>query len=784
MGDLHMNETPTGLPLEWNTSASALFGHDETPGIVALEPIPGRGGRPDEMRLYVRQDGATKEERDRFTPFLWMNDTRLLDSGPVQANTEALQGSNPLKALALFGTWKELEKAVRWLKETTGRNPSDRRAPYFLINDPVQQYLLLTGRTLFKDLRFQQIKRMQVDIETYHDPDFEFPNADRPTDRVIAIALADETGWTHVIRGDQEDERTMLEAWVELVQQRDPDVIEGHNIFKFDLAYLQRRAAHLDVPLALGRNGATMKVRSGRYVAAEQTITYPKADIYGRHVVDTYFLAQAYDISHRSLESLGLKDVAIHFDVAAEQRTYIPGSDIARVFDQDPDKVMAYARDDILETRAVSDILSPSYFVQAQLLPFSYQNIAVRGTGSKVDALLLRAYLHRRHGITHPDETRTFAGGYTDIFLQGVAKNVHHCDVRSLYPSLMLLHGIKPTGDELDLFLLLLKHLRQYRLDAKARMQRSTSKETVRDLDALQSTFKILINSFYGYLGFAQGRFSDYGAAEQVAAEGRALLHNMIEWIRELGGSPVEIDTDGIYFVPPPYDETQEIEQFRAAFQAKIPQGIDVEFDGEYAAMFSYKIKNYALLSNNGEITIKGAALKSRGLEPFQRTYLRTWLEYKLQGRDDDIVALQEEMRRALLDRIWPITMLAKTETLQDSPANYKTKVASKRRGRNAAYELALQSDRDFRAGDQISYYVTGNKKSVPVYSHAKLVTAWSDASRDENIPFYQAKLEALFNKFEACESDAGQGTFDLQQNGGVATYSLMQHNGRMKGFV
>ena len=38
--------------------------------------------------------------------------------------------------------------------------------------------------------------------------------------------------------------------------------------------------------------------------------------------------------------------------------------------------------------------------------------------------------------------------------------------------------------------------------------------------------------------------------------------------------------------------------------------------------MFSYKMKNYALLDEDGKIIIKGAALHSRGLEPFQRNYL------------------------------------------------------------------------------------------------------------------------------------------------------------------
>ena len=38
--------------------------------------------------------------------------------------------------------------------------------------------------------------------------------------------------------------------------------------------------------------------------------------------------------------------------------------------------------------------------------------------------------------------------------------------------------------------------------------------------DALQATFKILINSFYGYLGFSMGHFNDFAQADRVTRTG------------------------------------------------------------------------------------------------------------------------------------------------------------------------------------------------------------------------------------------------------------------------
>ena len=169
----------------------------------------------------------------------------------------------------------------------------------------------------------------------------------------------------------------------------------------------------------------------------------------GRHIVDTWILAQLYDVGARDLDSYGLKDVARHFGVAAPDRTYLPPEEIPRIFVEDPARLMAYARDDVLETLAISAILSPPYFVQAQALPFDYQTTVLRGNATKIDALLMREYLHRGQAVPAPGAGRGVAGGYTAVFQQGVARGVLHVDVTSLYPSLMLGQGLVPASDRL-----------------------------------------------------------------------------------------------------------------------------------------------------------------------------------------------------------------------------------------------------------------------------------------------------------------------------------------------
>ena len=75
-----------------------------------------------------------------------------------------------------------------------------------------------------------------------------------------------------------------------------------------------------------------------------------------------------------------------------------------------------------VKLRALSDLLSPSYFIQAQIFPYNYQDVIVRGNATRINALFLREYFRQRHSIPELPMPRAFEGGYTDIFFTGVAR--------------------------------------------------------------------------------------------------------------------------------------------------------------------------------------------------------------------------------------------------------------------------------------------------------------------------------------------------------------------------
>lgn len=723
-----------------------LFGADPTPGIVAAE-LAGRF-----IRLFIRDPRGVRFMDEPFHPFILLATPDLLHGFSGGHSMGSLGGDAGYRHLAVFPDWHTCLAARDHLVRTSRATPAAPGAPYLFYSDPIHQHFLRTGKTFFKGMDFAEVRRLALDIETFCAEGYEFSNPERAEDRIISIAVMDSAGYEEVLFGEELPEEAMIERLGEIIRTRDPDVIEGHNLFRFDLEYLRVRALRYGVRLSWGRDGSLPRIHPSRFSVAERSIDYPRWDIFGRQIIDTYFLLLFHDVAARDLESYGLKNAAIHFGLASPDRVYLDRGKIEAVYREDPARLRQYNLDDVRETLALSRLLSYASFLQTRIFPYSYQNCLIRGAATRINSLFVREYLRR--GVAIPlaggGEAGEVAGGYNNVYTVGVVGPVLHCDVASLYPSILLAYGLKPAKDTLGIFLPLLAQLREFRLQAK-KLAKSDAEPYRRDYyDALQQAFKVLINSFYGYLGATLHNFADPVIAAEVTLRGREIIQSMLTWLEQQNARPVEVDTDGIYFIPPaevrvPEDE----ERFVAALSATLPVGIDVELTGRYRTMLSYKMKNYALLGYDGRTIIKGSALKSRGIELYLRRFTEEVIRLLLSGEGERIETIYEEYLEKLREHRFPIDQLAKTETLSESPAGYREKLAHNKRNPAAAYELAGRSDREFRAGDQISYYVTGRGKGVAAYENCRRVTEYDPAHPDENVAYYMEKLRQLVTKLK-----------------------------------
>jgi DNA polymerase, archaea type len=729
-----------------------LYGHDPADRIVGLHPL-----RTDDegsaIRVYRRTgDDRVEHEDVPFYPFFFLSDLNLLRDFPrARYRYQQLEGDGFFRYLIVLDGRGAYWDAVRAIERARG-SQKNRPAEVYLPGTPEQQYLLQSGRTLFKGMGFDDLHRLQLDIEVYAPAGF--PVATRPENGIIIVALSDNRGWSLLLDTRRQSERDLLASLAETIRQRDPDVIEGHNLYAFDLAYILKRCELLGVPFEIGRNGSAPRTFETSMRFAERTIDFPGVEIAGRHVVDTLFQVMSYDVFKRDLPGYGLKEVARYFGFADESRTYVAGSDIARVWDEEPERLLAYALDDVRETERIARHLSGSTFYLTQMLPMSYGHVARTGPAAKIESLFVREYLRRRRSLPRAEWGNQALGGYTDVFVTGVVGPVVYADVESLYPSIMLHYDVRPKSDSLGLFPTLLRRLTDLRFEAKSAARTASSAGEKAELDARQNAYKVIINSFYGSLGFGMALFNDFAEADRVAATGQELLRQMMLLVREAGGTVVEVDTDGVLFVPPTEIRGEEAEQaFVRQLSEAMPEGIRIGFDGRFRKMLSYKKKNYALQTYDGALKFKGSSLVSRSIERFGRRFVRDAVQLLL---DEDIEGLHD-LYLATRDRVtrheWAgVEDFQRTETLKETPEQYLADVDAGRRPRAASYELAIrraaETGQPVRKGDRIAFYISGSGAGVTAFEHARLADAWNPAAPDENTEFYLRRLDEFAGKF------------------------------------
>jgi len=727
---------------------SLLYGHSTEERIVAVQHI-----HDGTMRLYFG-DGRPPVE-DRFYPFLFLSELTFLEGFAQKHWVKKLEGQAHFQYLCVFEGWTGMWDAVHHMIDLCNKKALTKVESYsqwdvlHLYTDPVTQYLLYSGKTLFKGMEFGDLHRLQLDIETYTSPRYRFSNANRPEDRVILIALCDNRGWEHVINGKKLSEQEMLEDLVRIVAEKDPDVIEGHNIFNFDLPYIMRRCELYGTVLTIGRDGAVPRSFEGRISFADRSGEFSVIEIPGRHLVDTRVLVQSFDMSKRDMESHGLKYAAKYFGLSSPQRTYIAGDKISWHWDHDVQPLLDYALDDVRETRALSEHLSGTSFYLTQMLPLSYGAVARSGSAAKIESLMVRAYLREKHSIPSPSSGMQTTGGYTDIFVIGVVGPVLHVDVESLYPSIMINRNILPSSDVKNVFQTLLQNLTALRLETKRRMKQSADPAEQSRLDATQSSLKILINSFYGYLGYSRALFNDYRRADMVTTSGQEILRHMMAFIRTAGGKVIEVDTDGVFFVPPENVRGEDAErEFVRSLSGSLPAGISVALDGRYKKMLSYKMKNYALLGFDDRVKVKGSSLTSRGMERFGRQYILQCIGCLLNGDIRGLHALYTSLHHAITGHTLDVRDFSKIEVLRDSLEKYRNDTEAGRRNRGAAYEIALRSGRRMRAGDSVAYYITGRDPGVKTFENCRPSEEWDPNFPDENTSFYLKRLDEFSEKF------------------------------------
>lgn len=433
-------------------------------------------------------------------------------------------------------------------------------------------------------------------------------------------------------RGDMQcydNEKDMLQGFIDIINEYDPDVITGYNINGFDLPYISDRLKANSLPLSLGRCDKPMIIR-------ELNIT-KEAHISGRVVVDPYQILKAdpyfkfprYDLNSIAKALLGEQKHDVEY---GEMKKLWLGSSA------DLMRFVEYARQDAgLALRLVLQKGMLNQFVALAKISGVLLQDTFGGQTKRVETMLLHEFKKRnfvmplapsRTEMAKRNHEREKLGIKGAVVLEP-EKGLHAdgcilvLDFKSLYPSIIRTFNISPDTCIIDkehitkyknntspinahfvqsdvrpgIFPFLLTKLTEERSKTKKQMKAASGEEKA-ILNAKQIALKYMSNSFYGYSGYVRARLYMVAMAGSITAFGRDNLEKTRKLVEEnFGYKVIYADTDSVFLKTKieNLDEAKDAgEKISKFITENLPGALELEFEKTYRTFLILTKKRYA----------------------------------------------------------------------------------------------------------------------------------------------------------------------------------------------
>ena len=583
----------------------------------------------------------------------------------------------------LIKDWKEVEETYEYDIPFYKRYLIDKQIePMGWISVEGEEQREKDGYQVDKSIKASSVRTMNQEKEVELKVlafDTEFIE-EKGKSKLIMLSLASNSGHKKVLTSEKyekqssyvesvKSEKEIIERFLEIVKEVDPDFICSYNGDNFDFPKLKERASELKVSIKLGRNSAPIYVvRRGRISSAKMK---------GRIHIDIFdFIDHILSASMKS-EVLTLDEVAQELiGIGKKQMEYKEMVEIWRKKEQ-IEKLAEYCLHDSILTLKLGDQILPQIFALCRLtglLPFD----ACRNTYSQ----LVEAFLMRRAFIdnalipnrpkTEEIEKRRLAPTYKGAIVirpeKGIHSNVFVFDFRSLYPTIIVSHNISTETfncgheeckennkvPETNWHFCIkkkgfisknLEDIIKTRKKVKEEMEslEKGSKE-YRRLDNEQYALKIISNAMYGMFGFFGAKWYRRECGSSSAAFGRFYITKIIELAREEGFGIIYGDTDSLMAKFPKELSLKELRKIGETFVNKVnkqlPGIIELEFrdlyeGGIFVARGAEEIgakKRYALIDYEGNIEVRGF-----------ETVRRDWCELSKRVQRDVLTAILKD---------------------------------------------------------------------------------------------------------------------------------------------
>jgi DNA polymerase I len=406
---------------------------------------------------------------------------------------------------------------------------------------------------------------------------------------------------TRILTGS---EKEIIERFVKLIDELDPDIISGYNIDGYDLPVLIERAAkHGMTRLPLARDHSTFFHMGERFWRVD-----------GRILTDVWWAVRA----EMRPKQETLDYVAKH--LLGEGKHELQRRRIDEEWEADRDKVIRYCIQDaelslrILErVRRIEKTLD---LAAVSKLPL--EDVLHGRTSNLIDSILIRAADRAKVAVPmmkmRGGRVEQIEGGYVHSLQPGLYEWVISLDFRAMYPSLIIENNIcfttvspngtivSPTGAKFlpaevkkGLLPVILANLMKDRQEVRTKQKAETDPQMKEFYDGLQAAIKVLMNAFYGVLASSFYRFNDPKVGASITAFARERIKGIIGELEAEGVKVVYADTDSVFFQSPSAGPQESLDFARKTAERFSRGRISMEVDKIYETLFSHgRKKRYA----------------------------------------------------------------------------------------------------------------------------------------------------------------------------------------------
>lgn len=740
-----------------------LYGHNPEEHVVAIQQLNDQT-----IRLFTRIEGKVLHKDVEFFPFFFLSDDSLLKEFPKKFWLKELTGNNYYRFIAAFTRWNEMWEAIGFILRVYNKTRALNISSYqeleelYIRNNPIRQFLLQSGITFFKGMEFNQIVRVFLDITTTKSL-IKKSTGKKAQEKILVISVLTNEGKKYSISTHRQDEKKALLKFINIINEIDPDIIEGFDLFGTILPALNRASERQQIPLAIGRSENVLRTPSGFNPVGFIDSEWSSYEVFGRNLVDTRSLVESALEIKKSEQTIGLFSSAKHFEIPLDLNKIQNASHISELWRDHTNSVkeLSIYRTEI--TQKLSDLLLPFWFNLIQICPLNLRMLVHSGAPARIESLMLRAYIQNKHSLPKPSEGSKSVALSSDIFYTGVFSNVLYLEVEGLFITLIQKEAIKPRTDSLNIFQQLISEL-----SAKLNSNKTTqSSSTYNSMIASKiKSIKSLIDSLHIYLGYSKGLFNDLEQAEYLAVKSREVLKDILHQLELFNANVIHTDGHALFITAPNNitGATNE-ENFINRISSSLPDGVKLVLSQRYKNMLSYRKNNYALLDYNDNLIIKGNNLISRGMEKFLRVFIQRFIECLL---TNDLKRLHHAYATAytqIVKHQWSPLDFCRVEITKCNTNTYIDEKKKESNSSSPALEAAIRSSIYVEANTKISYYITGTEKDPIISNYSKLIEEWDPNHPDENTSFYLTRLHEATHKFkEYFEPTAFERIFSLDE--------------------